>query len=228
MRKKENNPGRKSNFPIYVVIGVYIIFIVISIAIENAEIVNHRTFIYTFVSGLVGNFIIGSLSIYFISANLGGFGNLFRFEGRKREYVFFFVSFFLALILAYLTAHMNSFFSEYLPTFDIELYHQDLSRQFQKIENRILAFLGTGLITGFSEEVFFRGLCFNIIRKKRNIVVAILSNIIIFILLHPVPAFIPGYIIVNVVICLLYYYSRTLWTPVIMHVTLNLTSLMFI
>lgn len=91
--------------------------------------------------------------------------------------------------------------------------------------NFAIFLLIVGVISSTIEELFMRLYAYNVLRRKFNIILAILFNTIIFIILHPIPSILPFVIIGNIVLCLSYEYSKNILIPISIHMTINIYSM---
>ncbi len=80
--------------------------------------------------------------------------------------------------------------------------------------------LGAAVITPFMEELVFRGLLFERLARKWNTPKAMLISSLIFGLLHA-EAWL-GAALFGFLMCLVYYHTRNLWMPIILHIGNNL------
>lgn len=228
---KNSLPAGKINvlkqqvIPILSVILIYGCFILLTLLLEINEIVNVKSFNYNFWWGITGNFLNAFTSGYFIKKYISKISYLFTFKVSFNKYLLLLITVSSGIFLNFCSNYIDDFFNNYLPMFDLETYYEDISLNLQNPQYRILTIIGSGFITGLSEEFFLRGLCYNLFRKNKSITTSIILNIFIFILLHPIPAFIPSYILINTVICLFYEYSKSLMIPISIHVSYNVTSL---
>ena len=116
---------------------------------------------------------------------------------------------------------MSAYFTKLLPMVGLEEIYKQMKEVINSFEKVIFWILIVELTTAFCEELFFRRFFYKVFRYKYNIAYSILYTTFIFLLFHPIPAYIPAFIIVNIIICASYEYSKTLAIPVIIHFVIN-------
>src|SRR4030095_14039726 len=89
-------------------------------------------------------------------------------------------------------------------------------------QNKLVYIITVGIIVPVVEEMYFRLYVYRVLRGKFNIIVAILINIIIFLIFHINLELLPFFIIANIVICLCYEYTKNILMPIVIHMTLNI------
>lgn len=88
--------------------------------------------------------------------------------------------------------------------------------------NSILGFFSIVFILPFFEEILFRGLVFNELRRSTNIVASIIIQGLLFALIHgnllqSIYTFLLG-----IVLALIYLWTKSIWSCVILHISYNL------
>lgn len=94
----------------------------------------------------------------------------------------------------------------------------------QNVFETLLLIISICIIPAIIEEILFRGLLYNILRTKYSIAVTIIVIIVAFYLFHLDPQMIPIIIVGNVLLCLVYEYTKSLLTPIIIHFGINLST----
>lgn len=89
-------------------------------------------------------------------------------------------------------------------------------------------FVGAAILAPVCEELFFRGLVYNCARQRFGVPAAVVISAAAFSLLHLGPLVIAGIFVMGVAFALVYEYTRSLWTTIIMHGTINGTQLIFV
>ena len=79
----------------------------------------------------------------------------------------------------------------------------------------------TVLLTPFAEEVFFRGFLFTWMTGHRPVWLAMLVSSLIFGAMHIIPPQAISAAIMALALCALYWYSGSLWPPIVAHVIGN-------
>ena len=134
----------------------------------------------------------------------------------------------LSIMLVYGITSITYPIAQLLPTskiFDeirIEMLHKP-----QNHLEAILLFLSISIIPAFIEEIFFRGVLYQTIRRKYGIGFSTFFLTIIFYLFHLDPQMIFFLIIGNLVLCLTYEYTKSLVIPFVIHAGINFSSLLF-
>lgn len=82
-----------------------------------------------------------------------------------------------------------------------------------------------GVLGPFVEEVFFRGLCYRLLRSQHGVVSAIAVVTLIFVLFHPILSWVPHLVFASVILCLAFEVGGSLSYPVIVHIVINLSSI---
>lgn len=85
--------------------------------------------------------------------------------------------------------------------------------------------LYTGILVPFAEELFFRGLLYRWLKSRWNMATATLVSSLMFGLAHVHLEAVAASFIVGMVLAFVYERSRSLWTPVILHMVFNSASL---
>jgi membrane protease YdiL (CAAX protease family) len=92
----------------------------------------------------------------------------------------------------------------------------------------VLIFLAIG-VAPIAEEVFFRGMLYNALRRRWPLAVAILAQAVVFGLFHPFGLVQRGLIVmVGLALALLYEWRKTLLAPILMHTWFNSIGLMLL
>ncbi len=93
----------------------------------------------------------------------------------------------------------------------------------------LVTFVGAGILVPISEELFFRGAVFTWFRARYNFPIALLASSLLFALGHFDTI---GVVASSLVLALANAYvfekSKTLWAPILMHITTNSFAVLFI
>jgi len=89
----------------------------------------------------------------------------------------------------------------------------------------ILTILSFGIIVPIFEEIMYRGIIFNLLRENMPITAALIIQALIFAIMHMnmlqgIYTFVGG-----LIIGLAYHWTKSLWVPIIIHVSWNTSSL---
>ncbi|MEN8904854.1 MAG: CPBP family intramembrane glutamic endopeptidase [Clostridiales bacterium] len=90
--------------------------------------------------------------------------------------------------------------------------------------NLILSILVIGILGPIFEEILLRGIIQNEINKNLNIYLSITIQALIFSIIHGNIVQSSYALILGLVIGFTYYISKSIWTPIIIHATINLQS----
>ena len=94
-------------------------------------------------------------------------------------------------------------------------------------QNVVLAILGNAIAAPVVEEVIFRGLIFDRLRKGMPVVPAMIISSILFGLAHGQILWICYASVLGMVLCYVFYKTGSIYTSIAMHLALNLTSTVF-
>jgi membrane protease YdiL (CAAX protease family) len=83
--------------------------------------------------------------------------------------------------------------------------------------NFLLTLLLAGGIAPLVEEVIFRGLIYGWLRAHMPIAVAVIVSAAIFAAAHVIPLLLPALFVVGIILALVYEYSGSLWTSILLH-----------
>lgn len=125
------------------------------------------------------------------------------------------------IILMAISITMFSCSVVYLTASKFESYDK-VSESLSSAHGSILAMVSVVILIPMFEEILFRGLIFNELRKNINIYVAIIIQAIIFAVFHGnllqgIYTFILG-----VILSLLYMWTKSLWANILCHIVYNL------
>lgn len=92
-----------------------------------------------------------------------------------------------------------------------------------------LALVAGAIIAPIVEELVFRGLLYQWLRARTNVVTAVILSGAIFGAIHGIPIAFPALFLVGMVLAATFEYSRSLWVPIALHFLQNATviSLLF-
>lgn len=96
--------------------------------------------------------------------------------------------------------------------------------------NFLLTLLLAGGIAPLVEETIFRGLIYGWLRAHMPIVVAVVISAAIFSAAHVIPLLFPALFVVGIILAVVYEYSGSLWTSILLHSIQNTlaTTLIFL
>ena len=93
----------------------------------------------------------------------------------------------------------------------------------------IITLLGAGILVPISEELFFRGALFTWFRGRYNFPVAMLASSLLFALGHiDTIGVVASSLVLGLVNAYVFEKSKTLWAPILMHITTNSFAVLLI
>lgn len=112
--------------------------------------------------------------------------------------------------------------------FDTFSNNEEVSRSISDYISSILGILSITVLMPAFEEIFFRGLIFNELRKNTNIVVSIILQALIFAAFHGnmlqgIYTFILG-----VILALIYIWTKSIWSIIFLHIFYNILGTMVV
>lgn len=125
------------------------------------------------------------------------------------------------IILTAISITMFSCSVVYLTASKFESYDK-VSDSLSSAHGSILAMVSVVILIPMFEEILFRGLIFNELRKNMNIYVAIIIQAIIFAVFHGNMLQGMYTFILGVILSLLYMWTKSLWANVLCHIVYNL------
>lgn len=87
--------------------------------------------------------------------------------------------------------------------------------------NYIVAFVTVAIVAPIVEELIFRGLLYQWLRARSNVVVAVLASAAIFSGAHVFPVLLPALFGVGIVLALAFEWSKSLWVTITLHFMQN-------
>lgn len=83
--------------------------------------------------------------------------------------------------------------------------------------------LGAVLLTPVAEEVLFRGILYQSLRKSVGVIVSTATSALVFAVLHlrPTPAAAPAFLLLGIVLAVAFERTRSLYPSMLMHATYN-------
>ncbi|MEP6754183.1 MAG: CPBP family intramembrane glutamic endopeptidase [Chthonomonadales bacterium] len=81
--------------------------------------------------------------------------------------------------------------------------------------------IGGAVLAPIGEEFFFRGFLFNALRRRINLPVAVCISALLFAVIHVAPLNVIVIFPMGIILALSYYYTGSLWVPIIIHMTNN-------
>lgn len=91
----------------------------------------------------------------------------------------------------------------------------------------LLLGLSTIILAPIAEEVFFRGMLHQAIRKRLTFVPGVVLSSFVFAIVHVIPIVIPSIFVLAILLAVFYERERNLWVPVIAHTTFNVVGYVF-
>jgi len=85
----------------------------------------------------------------------------------------------------------------------------------------IVAVVGSALLTPVAEEVLFRGVLYQALRKHTGAVRATLGSAVLFTVLHWWPAMVPEFLFLGIVLAVVFERTRSLYPSMVMHAAYN-------
>lgn len=133
----------------------------------------------------------------------------------------------IAIILQLTAREIYKYFFTILPDLGYSKEKKEIIDSLKIYQNKIIFFFTTGIFTPITEEAFMRAYVYRVFRNKYGIIMTIITNSIIFTIFHAIPSIIPGIILVNIILCLSFEYSKSLVIPIVLHATYNSYSIFF-
>ena len=90
----------------------------------------------------------------------------------------------------------------------------------------IAAVVGSALLAPVAEEVLFRGVLYQALRKHMGAVGATLGSAALFTLLHWWPAMVPEFLFLGIVLAVAFERTRSLYPPMVMHAAYNVAIML--
>lgn len=85
----------------------------------------------------------------------------------------------------------------------------------------VVAVLGSVILTPVAEEVLFRGVLYQSLRKNMGVVLGIASSAILFAALHLQPEVVPELLVLGIMLAVAFERTRSLYPSMLMHATYN-------
>lgn len=208
-------------FSVIVIIFFNLFFALIEVFIEANSNWNLQTIYYYLVFEIISGIVITMLSIIQTRKMNLKLKDLFRLKINNKLLYLIPICIFMGYGLKLLGSSLNELSSKFLPT--INLYEDifKLIHQNNTYPEKLLSFITFALIPGITEEVFFRGFVYSLIRRYNKISIGIIVTTIIFLLFHPIPSIWITYALINIILCLSLEYSENLLLPIVIHISLN-------
>ena len=92
----------------------------------------------------------------------------------------------------------------------------------------LVMLIGGAIAAPIGEEFFFRAFLFNALKHRYKLPVAVCVSALIFALIHVAPLSVLVIFPMGIVLALSYYYTGSLWVPIIIHMTNNGVQLLFL
>ncbi len=103
--------------------------------------------------------------------------------------------------------------------------YMDFVSMIMSQENLLLTILSFGLVVPIFEEIMYRGIIFNLLRENMSLTLALFFQALIFAIMH-MNMLQGGYTFLGgILIGLAYYWTGSLWVPILIHVSWNTSSL---
>ena len=131
------------------------------------------------------------------------------------------------LVIGIFTSMLGSLISYFVILYTMDLVPSSDATRWEF--SKLLGPPGTNIIFFFlflvpvaiSEEIFFRGLCYDGFRDRHSFILTLLVNNLIFLAFHPYPEMIPVYFIGNTFVCVVYEYCKSLPLMMLIHLLHN-------
>lgn len=204
----------------YVVSSVLEVFLA-SFDPEIEKLLNTST--YLFINWSLEAFIIVYISFAFLKLD----NKVEIFFSQKIIIKDLIYMFFISILIWIVQVKVLEISVVYLPeNFPANALDNYLNNYNSTIEKIIINFYLV-IITPITEEIFLRGFIYSELRKTKSLLISIVIDTLIFIFFHPVLAWIPALIIINIALCFIYEKTKYLWAPILVHSILNLMEIIF-
>lgn len=91
----------------------------------------------------------------------------------------------------------------------------------------VVALLGSVVLTPVAEELLFRGVLYQSLRKHMGIIMGTVSSAALFALLHLRPAVIPEFLVLGIMLAVAFERTRSLYPSMVMHAAYNAAIILF-
>jgi len=226
MLKNNTSTGLKSIKIILLGIALLLVWYVISITFELALASFYidlekffDSFHYLIIDWISENLILIFIVFLILKKNKQSFMDLgwsggFEF---KKIVLILTIGIFLWIAQVSITYYSRLFLPENFPANEM----MNIFEKHSTLYNKVILFFLLVIVTPIGEEIFMRGFIYRLLRLEYNTYISILISTLIFIIFHPVLAWLPSLIIVNIVICLIYEKSKLIWDPILLHASIN-------
>lgn len=102
--------------------------------------------------------------------------------------------------------------------------HDELMKTLVGGSNIIIAFIGTAIVAPIIEEILFRGLIFNELKKVMSVTVAVVLQGVLFGIYHFQVVQGAYAIVFGILMGLAYVWTKSIWSSIIIHIMINGTS----
>ncbi len=82
-------------------------------------------------------------------------------------------------------------------------------------------FVVGAIIAPIVEEILFRGLLYQWLRARTNVLIAVIASAVIFAVVHIIPLLFPALFVVGLILALVYEWTRSLWVTITIHFLQN-------
>ena len=130
----------------------------------------------------------------------------------------------IALIMLYAMSYLIGGLIEFIPNYESML--EQYEEMFENI-NPTLLIIGGAFIGPICEEIIFRGVILKEFLKSYSPKIAIFFSALIFGIIHFIPIQVMTAFFAGLILGYIYYKTRSLWIPIIMHILNNLLAFAF-
>lgn len=92
----------------------------------------------------------------------------------------------------------------------------------------VLLFVSIAVVAPLVEELVFRGMLFQLLRRSLPLWAAVILSALVFALLHLIPVLIPTLFLFGVALALVFHYTRSLYCSICLHMLINTVAVIVI
>jgi len=165
----------------------------------------------------------GSMFIIFKYINF----SFFDFSIKKKEFNLVLFIYTAAMPIVFISLVLSIFFFEFL---GVEHISSPIEKITSLIDTRFALFLFGAqavLLAPLAEELFFRGILYNLLRKKYSFFFSAISISIFFSLIHRTPLGILALFVISFAICYVYEKTQKISAAFLLHLIHNLITFLF-
>lgn len=116
-----------------------------------------------------------------------------------------------------------------MPFFDQQMFDQAIKQQWGVYEKTFvnnyftyfLALVNVVIISPIFEELFVRGVLYNALKSKLNIIISLFLSSLIFAVAHLSPIVIFHGLVTGIILTVVYEKMKNIWYPIFLHMTIN-------